>query len=70
MPKRSFAKAAKHGRRPVAVTPLATRLYPTPAGRPSNSRLDTHKLATVYGVILPSWRSSLPGVVARLLKNR
>ena len=30
--------------------------YPTPAKRPANSRLDTHKLQQAFALTLPDWR--------------
>lgn len=46
--------------------PLTTAEYPTPARRPSNSRLDSSAIAQDLGIVLPSWRQSLPSVVAEL----
>jgi dTDP-4-dehydrorhamnose reductase len=62
-----FAEAQSHGRAPVRVVPIATADYPTPAGRPANSRLDSARLQRDYGVELPAWRESLQTVVERLL---
>jgi dTDP-4-dehydrorhamnose reductase len=62
-----FAEAEMHGRRPVAVRPITTAEYPTPARRPANSRLDGARLREVYGVVLPLWRQSLKSCVSRLL---
>ena len=64
-----FTEAARLGRRPTAVQRIATEQYPTPARRPRNSRLDTQKLAEIYGLALPPWRDSLPAVVARLIES-
>ncbi|MDD2055967.1 dTDP-4-dehydrorhamnose reductase [Pseudomonas sp. GD03860] len=46
-----------------AIKALTTDDYPTPASRPANSRLDTHKLEQVFGLQLPNWRLG----VARML---
>jgi dTDP-4-dehydrorhamnose reductase len=62
-----FAQAAMLGRKPVAVTPISTAQYPTPAARPANSRLDAGKLHRVYGLALPEWRSSAQDCVKRLI---
>jgi dTDP-4-dehydrorhamnose reductase len=62
-----FAEAEIFGRRPVAVRPISTAQYPTPARRPANSRLDGARLREVFGVALPPWRQSLKFCVARLL---
>jgi dTDP-4-dehydrorhamnose reductase len=58
-----------HARRtgtPLAVqtiTPIPTASYPTPATRPLNSRLDTHRLRSRFGLHLADWRDG----VARML---
>jgi dTDP-4-dehydrorhamnose reductase len=64
-----FAEAAARGRRPVAIEPIATAQYPTPAARPANSRLDVAKISQTYGVALPDWRPSVRACVARLLSS-
>jgi dTDP-4-dehydrorhamnose reductase len=65
-----FGEAMRWGRRPVEVVRISTAQYPTPAERPSNSRLDTQKLANVYGISLPPWRHSLSFVIERLLGEK
>jgi dTDP-4-dehydrorhamnose reductase len=45
------------------VSAIPTSEYPTPARRPLNSRLDTRKLQTTFGLRLPDWQ----GGVARML---
>jgi len=45
------------------VAPVPTSAFPTPARRPHNSRLDTTKLRTTFGLALPSWQAG----VARML---
>jgi dTDP-4-dehydrorhamnose reductase len=64
-----FEQAAKQGYQPPEVQPIATADWPTPARRPADSRLDCHKLAEVFGLHLPDWRESLPGVVTELLRR-
>lgn len=49
-----------------AVLPITTEQFPTPAKRPANSRLDTSKLRSVPGIVLPQWQASLEPIV-RLL---
>lgn len=63
-----FARAifAETPYRPV-VNAITTAEYPTSAKRPANSRLDCSKLFELYGIRLPSWRTSLPPTVKRLL---
>lgn len=46
-----------------SITAVSTDAYPTPAKRPANSRLDTHKLQTAFQLKLPDWRQG----VARML---
>ncbi len=45
---------------------LRTAEYPTKAVRPPNSRLSTDRLESLIGRRLPSWKESLPRVVAEL----
>jgi len=53
---------------PVAeITSIPSSDYPTPARRPTNSRLDCSKLASIHKVRLPDWKSSTATVVSRLL---
>ena len=47
------------------VAPVPTSAFPTPATRPHNSRLDTRKLQTTFGLILPPWQQG----VARMLNE-
>jgi len=61
--------ARAHGQ-PVKVAPAAIRAtttadFPTPARRPLNSRLATHKLQHAFGLRLPHWQ---PGV-ERMLRE-
>ena len=41
---------------PEAVRPVATSAFPTAAARPLNSRLDTRRLRSTFGLVLPHWR--------------
>lgn len=59
----SSGKALKAGTE--AVDPVPTSAFPTPARRPHNSRLDTSKLQTDFGLILPPWQQG----VARMLRE-
>ncbi|VWD44871.1 dTDP-4-dehydrorhamnose reductase [Burkholderia lata] len=56
-----FAKAifARAGLDRVAVHPITSDQYPTPAARPRNSRLSGDKLSRVFGLRAPSWEDSL-----------
>ncbi len=44
---------------PEAVKPIPTSAYPTPAARPLNSRLATHKLQQAFGLTLPDWQAGV-----------
>jgi dTDP-4-dehydrorhamnose reductase len=50
---------------PDAVDAVPTTAFPTPAVRPHNSRLDTSKLQSTFGLRLPSWQEG----VARMLRE-
>lgn len=50
----------------VEVAPISTRDYPTPAGRPLNSRLDCARILRDYGIERPDWRAHLKGVIEEL----
>jgi dTDP-4-dehydrorhamnose reductase len=52
---------------PEAVAPISSAEYPTPAQRPANSRLDTAKLRTNFGVDLPDWRIGVDRVLGAVL---
>ncbi len=44
---------------PDAIKPIPTSAYPTPAARPLNSRLATHKLQQAFGLSLPEWQTGV-----------
>ncbi|MCA0244259.1 MAG: dTDP-4-dehydrorhamnose reductase [Proteobacteria bacterium] len=54
---------------PEAVRPIATRDYPTPAARPLNSRLSTHKLQAAFGLRLPPWQAGVERMLAEILNR-
>lgn len=49
------------------IHPITTAQYPLPAPRPANSRLDTTRLRSTFGVTLPDWRMGLGEVMRQLL---
>lgn len=51
---------------PARVHPITTAEYPTPARRPANSRLDTTRLRSTFGVALPAWSEGVREVVHAL----
>jgi len=62
-----FAASARLGGPGARVRPIGTADYPTPARRPANSRLDCGKLASIHGVALPPWQTSLEACIRRLV---
>ena len=52
---------------PEAIRPVPTSAYPTPARRPLNSRLDTTKLRTAFGLHLPHWQAGVQRMLAEVL---
>jgi dTDP-4-dehydrorhamnose reductase len=64
-----FAASAALGGPSAAVRRIATIDYPTPARRPSNSRLDCSLLAQRHGLRLPPWQDSVQSCVATLLAS-
>jgi dTDP-4-dehydrorhamnose reductase len=57
--------ALPRARRPL-VSAIPTSLFPTPARRPRDTRLDCRALHAAYGLVQPDWREALPRIVAAL----
>jgi len=49
------------------VDPVPTSAFPTPATRPHNSRLNTTKLQTSFGLTLPPWQAGVNRMLAEIL---
>ncbi|MCQ8128279.1 dTDP-4-dehydrorhamnose reductase [Methylomonas rivi] len=49
-----------------ALIAIPTSQYPTPAGRPLNSRLNTEKLQTTFDLRLPDWRSGVERMLTEI----
>ena len=49
------------------VAPVPTSAFPTPAKRPHNSRLNTSKLQTTFGLTLPPWWQGVDRMLAETL---
>lgn len=62
-----FALAAHYGVSSPEVDAITTADWPTPARRPADSRLDVHKLESVFGITLPQWEQSLAVTIQTLL---
>ena len=60
------AGGAKRGGRAVPVEGIPTAAYPTPAQRPSNSRLSTDSLREAYGILPRPWQDALDDILDRL----
>jgi len=50
-----------------AIAPVPTSAFPTPARRPSNSRLDTTRLRQAFGVELPQWQIGVERMLTEVL---
>ena len=64
-----FARAAGQ---PIKVAPEAihavpTSAFPTPARRPANSRMNTHKLRSAFGLTLPPWQAGVERMLIEVL---
>jgi len=49
------------------IAPVPTASFPTPAQRPLNSRLNTHKLQQAFGLVLPPWQQGVDRMLAEIL---
>jgi dTDP-4-dehydrorhamnose reductase len=49
------------------IAPVASSAFVTPARRPHNSRLDTHKLQTTWGLHMPAWQQGVDRMLAEIL---
>lgn len=49
------------------IFPVPTETFPTPAKRPSNSRLNTAKLQSTFGITLPDWKIGVTRMLEEIL---
>lgn len=49
------------------IAPVPSSAFPTPARRPLNSRLNTHKLQQAFGLSLPHWQRGVDRLLAEIL---
>ena len=52
-----------------SIKPITTEEYPTPARRPLNSQLDTHKLRKQLTFNLPDWKDDFLAVANEIVKK-
>ena len=52
------------------VVPVPTSAFPTAARRPHNSRLNTAKLQTTFGLALPAWQQGVDRMLAEILDRQ
>ncbi|MCL6655300.1 NAD(P)-dependent oxidoreductase [Agrobacterium rubi] len=64
-----FRSSAEIGGPCARVTRIPSSDYPTPAKRPTSSRLDCRKLFDTYGVSLPQWQNSTKKTVAEIIRT-
>jgi dTDP-4-dehydrorhamnose reductase len=62
-----MALSAARGGPSATVEGITTADYPTPARRPSNSRLDTSKINRDYGIAPRPWKDAVAEIVAELI---
>jgi dTDP-4-dehydrorhamnose reductase len=54
---------------PDAISPVPSSEYPMPAKRPANSRLDTGKLRSTFGLELPDWQCGVRRILQQILRE-
>lgn len=52
---------------PDRVLPIPASAYPTPAKRPTNSRLNTQKFQSSFGLRLPHWENGVRHILQHIL---
>jgi dTDP-4-dehydrorhamnose reductase len=62
----ALAAEAKLKLTPDAIVPIPASQYPAKAARPANSRLDTTKLRTAFGLTLPPWQDGIRQLIKTL----
>lgn len=66
----TFEFSARIGGPSARVVRIGSRDYPTRAQRPSNSRLNSKKIATVHNVRLRTWKQALAECVEEIVAER
>jgi dTDP-4-dehydrorhamnose reductase len=53
--------------KPESIEPIPTIAYPLPAPRPANSRLNTEKIRSTFGIELPAWQVGVDAILDALI---
>jgi len=53
--------------KPESIEPIPTFAYPLPAPRPANSRLNTEKIRSTFGIELPAWQVGVDAILDALI---
>src|SRR5208337_1651819 len=65
-----LARAQQHGHPAPPVEAISTAEYPTPAPRPSNSRLSVAGLTKAYGIVPRPWPEAVAEAVDSFLDSK
>lgn len=55
---------------PDRIEPVPSHAFPSVAARPKNSRLDTQKVRTIFGLNLPSWQEGVTRMLTEILEKQ
>ncbi len=58
---------AEAGWRVQEIEPVPSSVFPSPAQPPNNSRLNTERLQSTFGITLPPWQSGVDRLLAEIL---
>ncbi|MGN8273981.1 dTDP-4-dehydrorhamnose reductase [Pseudomonas sp. SMV71] len=64
-----FARANDESLAVETINPIGATMYPAPAVRPLNSRLDTQKLRDNFSLHLPEWQSGVTRMLREVLSK-
>ena len=53
--------------KPESIEPIPSSAYPLPAPRPANSRLNTEKIRSTFGIELPAWQLGVDAILDALI---